>query len=145
MRKKNNCPKKKKKPSPLPGSSLSFFLSTLHRQIKNTYRPSNSQFLGTFLEPIPPNATWTYYAHYDSSPNHEVGTIDFCSWMDSIEQPPPDPPHHPRQQSCPPGKGPATIMTSAWVAPLFIGPVNCSVPSIYFTSSSSSSSISGKR
>ena len=39
--------------------------------------------------------------------------------VDSIEQPDPD-----REQDCPPEKGWALIMMSAWVYPMFIVPVS---------------------
>ena len=86
---------------------------------------------GTFLQPIPPNATWTFLARYGSSSEHESGSVDFCTSMDSSDQPPPYPHSHRRPHSCPPEKGFALIMMSAWVMPMFIVPVSCN-PLFYF-------------
>lgn len=95
-------------------------------------------FQGTFLQPITPNATWTFLAKYDpssSNPDHESGSVDFCTSMDSIEQLPPlyshFPDSHPRTQSCPPEKGYALIMMSAWVMPMFIVPVSSCCLSLF--------------
>ena len=60
-------------------------------------------------------------AQYGNSTEHESGTQDFCDTMDSIDQPDPD-----REQECPPEKGLALIMMSAWVMPMFIVPVSSS-------------------
>lgn len=79
----------------------------------STHAPS-----GTFTKNITNNATWTYLARYGNSNEHETGTVDFCQSMDSVEQPG----RHSKQQ-CPPEKGPALIMMSAWVMPMFIVPV----------------------
>lgn len=59
------------------------------------------------------------FAQYGNSTEGETGKFPFCHIMDSIDQPIP---HH--EHDCPPQKGFALIMMSAWVMPMFIVPVS---------------------
>ncbi|KAA6414703.1 MAG: hypothetical protein FRX48_01453 [Lasallia pustulata] len=73
---------------------------------------------GTFLEALTTDASWTYFARYSNSTEHESGTMDFCKSLDSIDQPT----RQHRTHGCPPEAGPALVMMSAWVMPMFIVP-----------------------
>ena len=75
---------------------------------------------GTFLEALTTDASWTYFARYSNSTEHESGTMDFCKSLDSIDQPI----RQHRTHGCPPEAGPALVMMSAWVMPMFIVPVS---------------------
>lgn len=74
---------------------------------------------GSFSKNITNNATLSFSTHYGNNTEQEGDTVEFCGSMDSIDQPDPN-----RKQDCPPEKGFALIMMSAWVMPMFFVPVS---------------------